>query len=150
MSQKKPISISFLRTVKICFLAIFRPSKLIELDKEHSADIEKSSVDNEPRIRKVHNAFWYSFALIMLFSFVGAVAGLLLKCFFGAPSSLSINILQIVGAGFLLWGTLFVRGFEIQSYCCVTLSERINQWLYRSLYCIGTAIIISSLAWGII
>ena len=97
----------------------------------------------------MHNAFWASFILIILFSVIGSAIGLLLKCFYGVPSSLAVNTLQIIGAGLLLWGTLFVRGFEIESYCCVTLGERVNQWLYRTLYCIGTAVIISSLVWGL-
>ena len=149
MSQKIPTKIPFIKVVQICFFAVFRPSRLIELEKENVAEIENSPVDNEPRVKKVHNAFWASFILIILFSVIGSAIGLLLKCFYGAPSSLAVNTLQIIGAGLLLWGTLFVRGFEIESYCCVTLGERVNQWLYRTLYCIGTAVIISSLVWGL-
>jgi hypothetical protein len=54
--------------------------------------------------------------------------------------------LQIVGAGLLLWGTLFVRGWEIQTYSGVVFTERVNQWLYRFLYCTGTSVIVYSLA----
>lgn len=28
----------------------------------------------------------------------------------------------------------------------VSLTERVNQWIYRTLYCIGTAILVGSLA----
>ena len=45
----------------------------------------------------------------------------------------------------MLWGTLFVRGWEIQTYSGVTLVERVNRWLYRALYCSGTALIVASL-----
>jgi hypothetical protein len=58
-----------------------------------------------------------------------------------------ITWLQIAGTCLLLWGTLFVRGWDIQSFGGVTLSERVNQWLYRSLYCTGTAALVSSLSW---
>ena len=54
--------------------------------------------------------------------------------------------LQVAGALVLLWGTLFVRGYEITSWSGVTYSERVNQWLYRTLYCVGTSIAVFSLA----
>ena len=58
----------------------------------------------------------------------------------------NVAALQVVGASLLLWATLFVRGFEIQTNAGVTLTERVNQWLYRFLYCVGTALIVYSLA----
>ncbi len=30
-----------------------------------------------------------------------------------------------------------------------TLPERVNQWLYRTLYCVGTALIVWGRAWPI-
>jgi hypothetical protein len=46
----------------------------------------------------------------------------------------------------LLWGTLFVRGWDIQTIGGVTLVERVNHWIYRTLYCLGTAVFIFSLS----
>lgn len=58
----------------------------------------------------------------------------------------AVNVLQVMGTSLLLWGTLFVRGWEIQTYSGVSFTERVNQWLYRFLYCIGTAALLCSLA----
>jgi hypothetical protein len=148
MGKKIPTNISFFRAIFICLLAVFRPSRLAELEKQDSVLLESAPSDDEPRIKKVHHAFWASLVLILVFGTLGVVAGFILRCFYGVAPSSAINILQIIGAGLLLWGTLFVRGFEIESYACVTLSERVNQWLYRTMYCIGTAVIICSLAWA--
>lgn len=65
----------------------------------------------------------------------------------GCSTPKLIAWLQIAGTCLLLWGTLFVRGWNIQTYGGVTLTERVNQWLYRTLYCVGTAVLVSSLAW---
>lgn len=42
---------------------------------------------------------------------------------------------------------LFIRGWEIQTHAGVTFTERVNQWIYRFLYCAGTTAIVCSLAW---
>ena len=55
---------------------------------------------------------------------------------FGCATSNSVTALAVIGACLLLWGTLFVRGWEIQTYKGRSLTERVNQWLYRALYCI--------------
>ena len=63
----------------------------------------------------------------------------------GAAAALAGG-LQIFGATVLLGATLFVRGWDIQSWGGVTLTERVNRWIYRFLYCLGTAVIVASLA----
>jgi len=42
-------------------------------------------------------------------------------------------------AAFLLWGTLFVRGWDIQTFGGTTLLERANRTIYVLLYFVGTA-----------
>ena len=56
-----------------------------------------------------------------------------------------VPALQIFGVTVLLWATLFVRGWDIQTLGGVTLTERVNRWIYRLLYCLGTAAIVASL-----
>ena len=77
---------------------------------------------------------------------IGYFAGRLTAVICGAPPHVVITAVQVLGAALLLWGTLFVRGWEIQSFAGVTLSERVNQWLYRFLYCAGTIVVVWSLA----
>jgi hypothetical protein len=57
-----------------------------------------------------------------------------------------IGFLQIAGTGLLLWATLFVRGWEIQSWGGNTLGERVNRWLYRALSFVGTLILVFALS----
>lgn len=130
----------------LCGLAVVRPSRLEILEKEDAATLQDAP--DKSRARSVNHAFWMSLGLIALFGVLGVAIGLVLKGFRGAPSSVTVIVLQAIGAGLLLWGTLFVRGFEIQSYSCATLGERVNQWLYRAMYCIGTTVIICSLVWA--
>ena len=77
---------------------------------------------------------------------VGFVAGWLMENLKFCATPGNVAALQVVGASLLLWATLFVRGFEIQTYAGVTLTERVNQWLYRFMYCVGTLLIVYSLA----
>ena len=147
MAQKVPTRVSFISAVGLCFLTVFWPRRMEKLEAEDSKKLAVASDDNETRVRKVHRAFWTSLALIVGFAAVGVTSGLLLKCYCGSAPRAGITALQITGAALLLWGTLFVRGFEIQTFSSVTLGERVNQWLYRMMYCIGTAVVICSLAW---
>lgn len=66
----------------------------------------------------------------------------------GRPSDMITIFLQIVGTGLLLWGTLFVRGWEIQTWNGKTIVEKVNRWIYRIMYCLGTGIIVCSLIWS--
>ena len=149
MADTRPTKLHFFQAVYFCILAIFSPTRLIaeeekdkELRKNYSEEVEKES-----NAKIVNRAFWNSLGLILLFSLIGGLIGLALRCFLGVPSSFAIALLQIIGASLLLWGTLFVRGWQIQTYCGVTLVERVNRWIYRSMYCIGTGLIICSLVW---
>jgi hypothetical protein len=150
MENPTPTRVHFFQVCYYCILGMFCPSKL---EKEEEKDNQLRSKLPKAAITPsgshiVNRAFWNSLVLIILFSLIGCLTGIMLKCFTGRPTSISVIILQALGAALLLWGTLFVRGFEIQTYDGVTLSERVNQWLYRALYCLGTAIIICSLVWA--
>ena len=148
MTEKIRPAFTFTQAIRLCIYTIICPQKLEEEISEDDAYISSLPNNEQKRILKVRNAFWISFFLILGSGLLGLLIGLLLKCYV-SPSGDIISLLQILGALFLLWGTLFVRGFEIQSYVCVTIAEKVNQWLYRFLYCLGTVIIIASLvlAW---
>jgi hypothetical protein len=149
MADTRSTKISFIRAVHLCFLAAFAPKKLAEAEElDNSARAHFSgNAPHEPRAYIVRRAVWASFSLVFFSGIIGFLIGTLLRHQFGSPRSIVISMLQIIGASFLLWGTLFIRGWEIQSGCGVTLSERVNQWIYRFLYCVGTGIAVWSLAW---
>jgi hypothetical protein len=138
--------ITFCRATYLCLLAVFYPKKL---DEEEAADKEKSKdypkPPDEPNAFIIRRAFWLSFFLVVISGCVGYAIGYAMFLGMECVNLRTITILQIAGALFLLWGTLFVRGWEIQSWDGTNLTEKVNRWLYRSMYCIGTAIIVCSL-----
>jgi heme A synthase len=85
-----------------CFDAVFRPEKFSEQDAE--------------RLKPVRKALGKSAGVVFFAVLLGGLVGSLLGGIFGCTTTGITNGLQIVGAGVLLWGTLFVRGFEIQTW----------------------------------
>lgn len=150
MADTRPTKLNLLFKCYLCFLAIFAPARFI-IEEKRDDEKRKSFPKQEEREHKVfivRRAFWNSLLLIVMFGGMGCLAGFFLKAMLGEPSKNVISVIQVVGASLLLWGTLFVRGWEIQTYCGVTLGERVNQWLYRGLYCVGTSIVVASLVWA--
>lgn len=76
---------------------------------------------------------------------VGGIVGWVLGMLCGPEPTRLARALQVSGATVLLWAALFVRGWEIQSIAGVTLTERVNRWIYQLLYCLGTTAIVASL-----
>lgn len=149
MANTRPTPVTFCRAVYLCFLLLFRPNKFQEIENEDNKLLNAENAQREahPRSSTVRKAFIYSALLVILSCAIGYSLGLLVGNIVICANPRLISFLQIGGACILLWGTLFVRGWEILSWGGVTLSERVNQWLYRFLYCIGTVVIVSSLAW---
>lgn len=149
MADTRPTPVSFFGAVRLCILLLFAPKKLIELQNRDAKDRNNYTehVEREHCAYIVRRAFLYSLLFVMLSGAIGYGTGLVVSSWFGCATAKFISWLQIAGACFLLWGTLFVRGWEIETYCGVTFTERVNQWFYRFLYCVGTAVLVWSLAW---
>lgn len=153
VADTRPTKINLVKIIYLCCLAVFYPKQFIK-EEQKDNDIRKNfpaieEGENKHDIYKVTKAFWYALSLIILSAFFGGLVGLFLRHAFSHPDSNIITAFQIIGACLLLWGTLFIRGWEIQTICGVTLKERVNQWIYRILYCLGTSIIICSLIWSL-
>lgn len=149
MANTHAKSVTLWKAVYLSLLLLFRPEKFRAIEEENNRELIKNSENRvmPPRSTIVRRAFIYSALLVLISCMAGYLIGLLLGNILTCAKPSLISWLQIVGACLLLWGTLFVRGWEIQSHGGVTLTERINQWLYRFLYCVGTAVIVSSLSW---
>jgi hypothetical protein len=147
MSDDRPTPISFSRAAYLCVLLLFAHNKFIA--EEGKDDIARNNYKNDYEqphsALVVRSAFLKSLMLVGISGVVGYTVGKMTGAFYGCSADGFITWLQIVGACILLWGTLFIRGWEIQTYSGVSLTERVNQWLYRGLYCIGTAVIVYSL-----
>ena len=151
MADTRPTKLNFFKIIYLCFLAFFNQKIFIKEEEKDNAIRKDFPVaeEKEHRIYIVIRAFWCSLGLIILSATLGILVGWFLRHNFNNPTPYIVSLLQIVGACLLLWGTLFIRGWEIQTFCGVTLTERVNQWIYRTLYCVGTSIITCSLVWAI-
>ncbi len=148
MADTRLTRIGFCRALLLCIWAVSTPRKLVDAEAadEEARKSFPPAPPGEPDAFKVRRAFWNSLGLVLCSIAVGYVAGCLMAHAFRAPAPSFILVLQTGGAMLLLWGTLFVRGWDIQTIGGVTLSERVNHWIYRSLYFLGTAAIVASLA----
>jgi hypothetical protein len=146
MENTTPTPVGFLGALKLVVLLLLRPARFLELQAEDNAVL--NAVKNPTRVEGAHvvrRAFFASLILVI----ASAAAGYALGALGGRVSCVrpgTVAWLQIVGTSLLLWGTLFIRGWEIQTHGGITLTERVNQWIYRGLYCLGTAVLVSSLA----
>ncbi len=130
-----------------CLLAIFSTKHFLIFQEGHAKMFGIPAASDNASVSVIRRAFWLSLVLVLLSGAIGGFAGFVAGQVFGVASSHLISSLQVIGACILLWGTLFVRGWEIETYVGHTLIERVNQWLYRTLYCIGTAVLVASLIW---
>lgn len=134
---------------RLCCLLLFRPSRFLELDAEDKNARKNCNNQNDRHVSSyiVRHAFFRSLLWVLVSSAIGYAIGMGFGSLFGCTVGKYVAWLQIAGAGLLLWGTLFVRGWEVLTYDMDSLTEKVNQWLYRFLYCAGTAILVCSLAW---
>jgi cytochrome c biogenesis protein CcdA len=151
MADTRPTPASPWRAFLLCVKLLIDP-KLIVLEEEKDAQLRKMMGDrpvNLPhRALAVRRAFFDSLLLVLLFASLGYGVGIIMAKLGRCATVSTTAWLQIGGTCLLLWGTLFIRGWEIQTLSGVSLTERINQWLYRALYCLGTGLLVYSLAFA--
>lgn len=148
MGAKLPNPVSPWRATRLCALAIFAPAYFSALEKADSALLErKPNAPEIERILVVRRALLSSLVLVLLSAGIGFALGRGIAFAGWSACSSTITALQIVGSAILLWATLAVRGWDILTYASVTLTERVNQWIYRFLYCVGTGLLVWSVAW---
>jgi hypothetical protein len=136
-----------LRT-KACLLAVTSAKRYLAFQKTAAPALGLDIASNDNTAYVVRNAFWLSLLAVVVSCIAGAVAGATAADIFGGAGSTLTSVLQGVAALLLLWGTLFVRGWEIQSYGGSTLIERVDLWVFRALYCVGTGLLVASLVWA--
>lgn len=147
MAETRPTKINFWHACYLCILCVTNPKAFM---KHHERDNSKRNqfdafADRKPSGVIVCRAFWFSFLLVVISVAIGYAFGIAVGKIHPSENQCLVAVLQILGAFLLLWGALFVRGWEIQTFCGVTLAERVNQWLYRGLYCVGTILLVCSL-----
>ncbi len=108
--------------VKLCVLLLCTPKKFMELEDSRKLDGHNESIEREHPAIVVQRAFRTSACLVLASAGLGYILGHF--CLACASSTVPIIWAQIVGTCLLLWGTLFIRGWEIQTRGGVTLTER--------------------------
>jgi hypothetical protein len=149
MADTRLTAIGLGRKMVLCFQVIFAPGTMMAAELKDNEAQKALRSGGKPRHGAyiVRRAFWTALALVIGAILLGLICGRVLRFFIGRPIPELVTWLQIIGAGLLLWGTLFVRGWDIQTYGGVSLTERVNQWIYRFLYFLGTAVLTLSVAW---
>ena len=148
MANTRPTPVGFVKAACLVWLLLAKPKRFLELEAEDARALNAvNNPEKEEGAFVVRHAFFKSLLLVLSSGVIGYVAGRAFGAARGCASANLVSWLQILGASLLLWGTLFIRGWEIQTYGGVTFTERVNQWIYRALYCIGTAVLVCSLAW---
>ena len=148
MADTRPTQISPLRAVRLTLLLFLSPQRIAD---EEAKDNEDRAAIPSPTLARhraylVRSAFYSSLMIVLVSGAAGYAGGALMGSLPRCATTSTTAWLQIVGASVLLWGTLFVRGWEIQTGGGVSLTERINRWIYRALYCSGTALLVYSVA----
>ena len=150
MANARLTKLGFLKAVQACVLLVLFPKRFQRWQEADNKLLNAQNNDINSRGRPslvVRRALFTSLVLVLISGCVGYVAGSVTTHLIGYASQTNIIWTQIVGVSVLLWGTLFIRGFEIQTHGGITLTERVNQWIYRALYCLGTAVLVFSAAW---
>lgn len=143
-------------------LLIFAPSGLIAHSVDHAIRSQPGVLepDREKKLRvafeaqfhksisKLRSALFASFVVVAS-SIVAAFASGAVLNTMEIMKSQAWNVwLQFGGIGILLWATLArVDPSAIQTLDGGTLPERVDLWLYRSLYVIGSYALALSVAW---
>jgi hypothetical protein len=138
MANTSPTPASLIRILTLCVLALVNPGEFSRLEAEDAKVLSAAErPESEPPVVKVRRTFLTALLWTVVAMLVGAAAGF-------AITSIVVNrkawltVSAGVGALLLLWATFAVRGWDIQTFGGVTLSERVNRWLFRGLSWLGT------------
>lgn len=148
MGNPTKSKINVFRRLYLVFIALVNPNKFNEEEvKDNKLRANLPEAKELSKIEKVRLALFTSLIIVMLAWLVGYMLGVVLQSQCGAPDSRTISFLQSLGAVILLLATIAVRGNEIATWDGVTLSERVNRWIFEALYFIGTTLLVISVSW---
>jgi len=150
--MKPVVSIPLWEKSKIIFYAIARPSSFVETEIRHNDEMNRillsRKVVSEPsKIYYVRSALFQAFWICLVSTLCGAGIGLAAAKTM-TNTAVATGII-VAGTAILLWATLAVQGWSIQSMKGQTLTERVNQWIFRTLYAVGTLFISLGSTWAV-
>ena len=158
-----------LSPVKAVLLFLFCPNTFKRLAAEHdsaiciveSPDTRKSFIEGrykpdiehtnelvELRTSRLRKKFFWSGLTVVGAALLFAVAGFALYRLCGQCPSWLSAVLQMLGVGSILWATLWELSMNIRSFGGVTLPERVHQWLFNTMYAVGSAFFFLAYSWS--
>lgn len=142
---KPVVKIPHHRKLKLLVLAVFQPSQFVAEEIKHNAEmnyllLKRGPVQSASNIGVLRTALLTSFVTCGVATIGGGFFGIVAAFLFGSHAVLA-TVAIITGTAILLWATLAVQGWSIQSVKGETLTEPASQWIFRSLYAVGTGLI---------
>ncbi|RUW85198.1 hypothetical protein [Mesorhizobium sp. M1E.F.Ca.ET.063.01.1.1] len=149
MASTTPTPASPWRILKLCWLAVFAPAHFEELERQDKIVLDSYKQPTPILgIQSVRQAFGYSAVWGASAAIVGALLGWA-TAWLLEPGSFALAFAASLGTGILLWATLALKGWDIQTWGGVSLTERVNRWWFRGLYWIGTMLVVMAAIWGV-
>lgn len=149
MATNIPTPAPLSRKLKLIWFALTNPARFNE---EEEVDGKVLNAQNKrleiPRVYRVRRALWDGLIWCIGSLIFGAILGILFATFVGPSLRMAIATVAI-GTAVVLWATFSLQAWEIQSFSGVTLGERLNRWIFRSLYLIGTGLIVAGGVWSL-
>lgn len=140
------------------FLLVFCPSRLKELAREYNEYLnspeaieakQKKNRDephHESSIDRIRRGLWLSLLLVVAAIGCAAFIGYFYVQVCGPATPVTLEFLQYLGIGILLWSTLAKQGWGIQTMDGTTVPERVDEFLYRGFYVFGSFLLALSVA----
>jgi hypothetical protein len=146
------VQLSFWEKCTILFYAIARPARFIEAEIKHNDALTgilsgRKHADEPSKIHYVRSALFQAFWICLIATFSGAAIGLAIAT--AATSTAAATATIVAGTAILLWASLALQGWSIQSMQGQNLTERVNQWIFRTLYALGTLLISLGSTWAV-
>lgn len=148
MALKNPTPTSLSQKIGLCWLALADPARFSELEAEDDEALNsREAMPQRYRVDSVRNAYGNALLASLSAALIGAALGAGAIIVFG-NATLAAAIVAALGAAVLLWATLAVRGWEVQTWNGATLTEQLNRWLFRGMYWIGTMLLALAAVWS--
>lgn len=113
---------------------------------QYKTEIRENYAKRYPILR---GAFVTAGLLVFFSALFGLAAGYVLKASLGPVPSFVNSGFQIIGAGLILWVTIWQLDVEVQTMGGETLLERVHSWLFRALYSVGTILFFVAYTWAV-
>lgn len=136
----------FFRIIYLTYLVFFDKDKFAKEEEKYNKQCS-DNLDKPSGIYLIRQSLSCSFLLILISGEVGFCISQFITIFFGSPGKFYLTTIQVIGTLILLWATLAVRGWDIQTWSGATLIEHINKRIYQFLYCLGTVLFVVSIFW---